>query len=299
MHLPGRLAASTLGDLLGALYRGSTTGHLELTEVTGSMRGYVAGRKHRIHLFKGLVAGVETGLPARPLGEILHERGYIGADVLVALMRHVAWRDKRPTGQILVEEGLASPRIVDAGLRAQTRRRLEPLFDLVDATVTFHTAKPLSDAARRLGLVGVDDFLVGRPRARDRGQDAYAWAAPSAAGRSEGQEERRVSPNRPWTSAGPRGNTKAGPESPPRGAPRVTEETPPASRITVIDPTRARALRTLGLAGDADEPAIRKAFRRLAVELHPDKFATAPAEKRAKTSALFAEVSAAYHLLVA
>jgi DnaJ-domain-containing protein 1 len=274
MHLPGRLAASTLGDLLGTLHRSRTTGLLELAEVPGSTQSYVIGRKHRIRL----VAGVDTGFHVRPLGEILHDKGYLGVDGLIALMRHLSARDGRLAGEILVDEGLLVKPYVDVGLRTQLRSKVDVLFQLEDAAISFHTARPLSDTAKRIGLLSSSEFLHGRPRARDRVR------APRTT-RPDGQPERRVSPNRPWASR------SAGYAS--------TQEEAAPPRIVVVDAARERALRTLGLGDEADEAAIRKAFRRLATELHPDKFATASADKREKKSALFAEVSAAYHLLVA
>ncbi|HVY49422.1 MAG TPA: hypothetical protein VHB21_26200, partial [Minicystis sp.] len=69
MFLPGRLAASTLGDVLGALHRVRVTGVVELTEVSGA-NGGVPGRRHSITLADGLVADVDgtangPGLAAR------------------------------------------------------------------------------------------------------------------------------------------------------------------------------------------------------------------------------------------
>jgi curved DNA-binding protein CbpA len=62
---------------------------------------------------------------------------------------------------------------------------------------------------------------------------------------------------------------------------------------------RLLALRKLGLPPDADDTTIRRAFKRLAMELHPDRHSTSPEEIRARNAARFAEASAAYHLLVA
>jgi curved DNA-binding protein CbpA len=45
--------------------------------------------------------------------------------------------------------------------------------------------------------------------------------------------------------------------------------------------------------------SIRRAFKRLAMELHPDRHGTSPEDIRARNAARFAEASAAYHLLVA
>jgi curved DNA-binding protein CbpA len=44
---------------------------------------------------------------------------------------------------------------------------------------------------------------------------------------------------------------------------------------------------------------VRRAFRRLASALHPDRLASAALEERQRQAARFAELSAAYHLLVA
>ena len=55
MQLPGRLRLTSVGDLLGALYRGAATGVLELTEEA-------FGRRHRVLLREGLVVAVESGL---------------------------------------------------------------------------------------------------------------------------------------------------------------------------------------------------------------------------------------------
>jgi hypothetical protein len=61
----------------------------------------------------------------------------------------------------------------------------------------------------------------------------------------------------------------------------------------------ARARRLLGLAGDAGPSDVRRAFRRVAGPLHPDRLAHAGDAERARQVARFAELAAAYHLLVA
>jgi hypothetical protein len=65
------------------------------------------------------------------------------------------------------------------------------------------------------------------------------------------------------------------------------------------DPVRARALSALGLPDGADADAARRAFRKLARTLHPDRFPTACESDRADIMRRFAELSAAYHVLVA
>lgn len=203
MQLPGRLSATTLGDLLGALYREGVTGLLELSEIRGPRGRSVPGRLHRIHLRGGLVAAVESPL---------------GADV---------------------------------------RERLEGVFAVEEATIAFRVARPIPDAR----LLQPRDFLHGRPRARDRG--------------------------------------RAGHTPPP---PRAHEETPPPRsgvRPVTPDAPRARALKLLGLSGEASADDARRAFRRVAAGLHPDRLHDLPAAEQRRSAMRFAELSAAYHLLVA
>jgi hypothetical protein len=204
MQLPGRLSASTLGDLLGALHREGVTGLLELSEVRGPRGAGVPGRLHHIHLRGGLVVAVDTALP-----------------------------------------GL--------GLRG----RLDAVFSIEEATVAFRTARPIAKVERPLTP---REFLHGRPRARDRGKSM---------------------------GSGPRV--------------REHEETPPprSGVRPVADDPRTRALNLLGLPPSAGDGDVRRAFRKLASALHPDKLGAAPPEERRRMAARFAELSAAYHLLVA
>jgi len=67
----------------------------------------------------------------------------------------------------------------------------------------------------------------------------------------------------------------------------------------VFEDERAKARRLLGIENATDPAEVRRAFRRLAIELHPDRHALAPAEQQRRTAAQFARLSAAYHLLVA
>ena len=74
MQLPGRLKATTLGDLLGALHRGRASGTLELVESSG--------RAHRVHLAHGSVTAVEVDRAGASLGEILRQEDEVDDDVL-------------------------------------------------------------------------------------------------------------------------------------------------------------------------------------------------------------------------
>lgn len=195
MILPGRLASTTLGDLLGALHRARTTGALELVEIASAGRG-VPGRRHKLHLVDGDVAGVETDL--------------------------------------------APP-------AADTKARVDALYALPDASIHFHVAK----GAKMPRALEPSEFLHGRPRARD-----------------------------------------------------VRAESSRRTTATMIAPTaeairRARAFAVLGLKEGAKEVDVRRAFRRLASAEHPDQAASANVEDQRRRAARLAELSAAYHTLVA
>lgn len=261
MHLPRRLSASTLGDLLGTLYRGHTTGVLELRESAYVLGPGASGRVHRIHLYSGAVSGIETPLSAHPLGEMLQHQGLLPPFALERLLSKIERGDPRMSGVILIEEGLLPKELVRRGLHRQLREKIDIIYALSDAEVRFYTARPLSDTARRLGQLEPSVFLYGRPRARDR----IKASGQRTAHKTAHQEE----------------------------------TPPPASGVRCIDESKRRAYKTLGLSEDADIPTIRKTFRRMAIALHPDRFIHAGDEIRAHTTARFAEVSAAYHLLVA
>jgi hypothetical protein len=74
-----------------------------------------------------------------------------------------------------------------------------------------------------------------------------------------------------------------------QGSSSSSPRMPPASRT--------RAYATLGLLPGADRAAIQQAFRRLALNLHPDRFPNAEPTERARLLSRFAELSAAYHAL--
>jgi DnaJ-class molecular chaperone len=72
-----------------------------------------------------------------------------------------------------------------------------------------------------------------------------------------------------------------------------------ASAAGGFDGARREALSKLGLSEGADLAAIRRAFRELAAERHPDRFPHAGESQKTALMRQFAELTAAYHLLVA
>jgi len=284
MQLPGRLTASTLGDLLGSLHRERITGQLELVEVSPPLSGGSAGRRHRIYFTLGLVTFVESDVKVTPLGEILRREGLISGGAVGRVLERIHAGDRRASGEILVSEGLARPEYVRAGLRKQVKQRLDALFEIEDAWVTFHAfagasagvsagkSGAVSGGARArsatFGPLWPSDFLYGRPRLRDR---RGGGRAASAAANDQAPPARR-SAREPFR-----------------------ERASPEPELDV----RARARQMLGLGEDAGPAEVRRAFRKIAAELHPDRFMGAPAEIRRRNAARFAQFSAAYHLLVA
>ena len=70
---------------------------------------------------------------------------------------------------------------------------------------------------------------------------------------------------------------------------------PDASRA---DSPRHAAYRALGLTLSASPRDVQRAFRKLAAEQHPDRFPKATPAEKAQLLSRFAQLSAAYHLLM-
>ena len=88
------------------------------------------------------------------------------------------------------------------------------------------------------------------------------------------------------------------PRSRDRGRARASEPPRSQQRPVTEDPSE-RARRLLGIPKDAGVGEVRRAFRRLAGAMHPDRLGPAAAEERERHAARFVELAAAYHLLVA
>ncbi len=171
MDLPGRLRATTLGDLLGALHRARVNGTLELAEDRG--------RLHRVHLAQGLVAAVELDAASPSLAEILRNDRAADDDVLRrSLLRAMA--SQRLHGEVLVDDFRLSPEVVGNALRRQVVARLAVLDKLPDARISFRVAvrvprgaltgrlTPGSPRAPWDPPLAPHEFLHGRRRLRER-----------------------------------------------------------------------------------------------------------------------------------
>lgn len=159
MQLPGRLKATTLGDLLGAIHRSRSSGTLELTENNG--------RAHRVFLTGGLVTAVELDRASASLAEILRRYDEIDEDTLRrSLLRALASR--RLHGEVLVRDFQLSPVVLDRALRRQIMLRLAVLEELGEAQISFRVAVRAPRGALLEEPLRPRDFLAGRKRARDR-----------------------------------------------------------------------------------------------------------------------------------
>ncbi len=65
-----------------------------------------------------------------------------------------------------------------------------------------------------------------------------------------------------------------------------------------VDGARHAAYRALGLTATASSRDVQRAFRKLAAEQHPDRFPNASVSERAQLLSRFAQLSAAYHVLM-
>jgi DnaJ-domain-containing protein 1 len=245
MQLPGRLKATTLGDVLGALHRGGASGILELVESNG--------RVHRVHLANGLVTAVEVDRASASLGEILQDEHALDDDTLRrSLLRAIASR--RLHGDVLVRDFRLSPSVVDRALRRQMLLRLQMLEELADAQLLYRAAVKPPRGALTDQPLGASEFLVGRRRARDRAAESSGTFRTSRA------------------SSGFPGS---------------------------MDTARIGAYRSLGLANGASSDEVKRAYRRLVREYHPDLHPDASTEERRALASRFHEVTAAYKSLVA
>ncbi len=244
---------------------GDLLGTLHRARATGTLElAEFHGRTHRVHLSRGLVVAVELDGPVPSLAEELRRENAVADDVLKrSLLRAIASR--RLHGEVLVRDFKLSPALIDTALRRQLLTRLGVIERLPDAQVLFRvTVRPprgalLDDPLRP------PEFLSGRRRLRDR------QAGTSASGRAN------VTP-----------------------APSVTARRHvPRAEVPAADPRQLAALRVLGVPLGADATVIKRAYRQLARNYHPDLHPQASDDERRALAERFVEVTAAYQALVA
>ena len=170
MTLPGLLGSTTLGDLLGRLYRGGVNGVLELVE----REGHSAGRAHRIHFDRGLIDEVETELSVPRLGEVLIRSGLLSTDALRRARPRLGDGQPRRIGERLVAERLVSRTAVRDALHSQLGLRLDALFQLKDALVRFHVRRVGRADTEGPEPLSAREFLNGRPRKRGPGSTSVS-----------------------------------------------------------------------------------------------------------------------------
>jgi DnaJ-domain-containing protein 1 len=248
MNLSGRLALTTLGDLLGTLYRAEARGILELTEDAGPS----AGRVHRLHFESGRLRLVDSPLGAKRLGDLLVAKGLLSRLQQFELLSLLDADSGKPTGQWLTELQWVAPAAIGEATHEQSTQRLSALYQLADARVTFRLARPPQAQLLPTSPLTPEEFLHGRPRTRDR-----KAASSSHSGSFNARE----------------------------------------NEIQFIDPMRRRALLLLGLEPHADTNDVRRAFRRIAGKLHPDRHLVAPEQQQKLVRERFAQMTQAYHLL--
>jgi hypothetical protein len=149
------------------------------------------------------------------------------------------------------------------------------------------------------GLVSTELVSAGlRRQLRQKLEALFQLTDAQLAFRIPRQHERHRSPLSPgeFLHGRPRARPRARGATPP---PPPSQSASDSSRTVKAPPgSRTRAYATLGLLPGADRATIQQAFRRLARNLHPDRFPHADSSERARLLSRFAELSAAYHSIV-
>lgn len=162
MLLPACLESTTLGDVLGCLYRGGAYGALQLYEANG--------RTHEIELIEGWVERVVLAHADSNLGHVLRQLSRGDARFEGALRRAcLRSSDPRLLGERLVAVGAVSQGQLRLALKRLHYARLEQLFHLSRARLRF---RPLRRVPCHVYGLGPAEFLHGRRRHRDAQEDA-------------------------------------------------------------------------------------------------------------------------------
>lgn len=159
MILPGRLSATTLGDVLGALHRARVSGRLELI----GRDDWQAGQQYEIVLRDGLIVAVR-GEAAPKLGELLVQQRALSTEAHERFERVLACTPWQRAGELLLRMHLVDDTHLQAALRAQMLARLEAAYRLRQAELRF---RPDASKPEQGPVLGPPEFLHGRPRKRE------------------------------------------------------------------------------------------------------------------------------------
>ena len=311
--LSGRLARGDFPRLAYRLGRAGASGELLLSEGNGT--------QHRLILRRGYVSFAQVAGLWAPLGELLRAEGSV-SDAQIQRSLESVVRDATLQGRALIAQGAATEAEIDAALRRQSELRLSVLAELAGATWTLRPAAAMPPGGRPIALVHwVRRYLDERlTEARARLVLAELSRAPCALRPSLAPDpstlddvDRRLvaallaGPCRLADLVAIRGATQARvvallhflrgvdglvecpvkPQAPPR----------PTSSLLLAD-ALTEAHRILGVAPTADEAAVKKAYRKIVHELHPDLHQGLPPHERRRLELRLAKAATAYRAIV-
>ncbi len=247
---------------LGQTTLGDLLAELHRAGASGVLELIEPHARHAIHLRRGFVQAVESDAVASRLGDVAARFAGVSRPIVERARMFAHQRGLR-IGQALVATHAIRPGALDDLLAAQQRERLERLYDVSEAEVRFRVARPLPAGASEQTPLPPREMFHGRPRKFDR--DA---------------------PTRPAFRAPPRPRQDAASAPPPASPPSVRHVAPIAG-----------AHRVLGVGPDADSKTLRAAFKRLVLELHPDRAPEASADEKATRGKKLMAVVEAYRSL--
>jgi hypothetical protein len=277
---------------LSSLFRRRASGRFHLIDGT---------RLHWIQVHAGLISGARFAGEFDPLGKIFVQSGRINGRDLKRSLEQMT-RCERPQGQLLREMGLVTSREVELALRQQLEWRMSRLLALGDrvrltsTTTTGRQRRPVGPCrplhphtaiwrhVRALSHRQVDRLLdqLGGPFRLLPGESPPLWLPGldgAALARAIGHSffPRSLPPNL-------------------RRPALFLHETGVLVQCRNPVDTEAPAT-TETLPTNASRDELRRAYRRLALQLHPDRHPRASEAERASLALRFARVTEAYRRL--
>jgi hypothetical protein len=160
------LATTTLGDILGQLYRSRTGAVVEVREACGERM-----RQHRLYVYAGLVCGIESPLTKKPLSRLLEQRGLLSVSARELIEQRGLSEDADGTRKILLARGLVDPNDLHDAIRCYARAFIEELCTFEEGSICVLPTRHMSNVALRTGPMAASEFLSGLRRWRDRFTD--------------------------------------------------------------------------------------------------------------------------------